>query len=102
MYSSNEFIFWLPSSLPFTTIYYPPIPSLFIAHGFPAIFPSVLKSAVPPSSSSSLLPQQLKIPESAQQLKTPEAASNQHSSKLFLVESLLPSAVEKKQTTPSP
>ncbi|VDK73508.1 unnamed protein product [Onchocerca ochengi] len=101
--------FWLPSPLPYTTIYYPPIPSLFIAHGFPAIFPTVLKSIEPPSSSlssstssSSSLYHRSKIPESSQQLKTPEAIPKQHSSKLFLVESLLPSIVEKKQTTPSP
>ncbi|EFO21059.1 OVOL1 protein [Loa loa] len=98
--------FWLPSPLPYTTIYCPPVPSLFIAQGFPAILPTVLKSAVPPSSSSSSssssLSQQMKIPESAQQLKSPEAIPKQRSSKLFLVESLLPSAVEKKQTTPSP
>ncbi|VBB32994.1 unnamed protein product [Acanthocheilonema viteae] len=98
--------FWLPSPLPYTAIYYPPIPSLFIAHGFPAILPTVLKSAVPPlsssTSSSSSLPQQLKISESAQQLKSSETVPKKRSSKLFLVESLLPSVAEKKKSTPSP
>ncbi|MCP9259004.1 putative transcription factor Ovo-like 1 [Dirofilaria immitis] len=75
--------FWLPSPLPYATIYYPPFPSLFIAHGFPAILPTVLKSAAPPSSS---LPQQLKIPESSQQLKTSETIPKQNSSKLFLLD----------------
>ncbi|VDN06232.1 unnamed protein product [Thelazia callipaeda] len=81
--------FWLPTPLPFTTIYYPPFPSLFIGN-FPTVFPTVTKAILPPS------------PPLSQQMKTSEISTKKRPSKLFLVESLLPSVAEKKQTTPSP
>uniref|UniRef100_A0A914S624 Ovule protein n=1 Tax=Parascaris equorum TaxID=6256 RepID=A0A914S624_PAREQ len=72
----------LPSTLPFP-ILYPPLPPLFIAPSIPAFLPSSLK------------PSHLISKVSAE-----TNTNNKRSSKMFLVESLLPSVTEKRTTPP--
>uniref|UniRef100_A0A0M3HW64 Protein ovo n=1 Tax=Ascaris lumbricoides TaxID=6252 RepID=A0A0M3HW64_ASCLU len=74
--------FWLPSTLPFP-ILYPPLPPLFIGPTIPAFLPSSLK------------PSHLVSKVSAE-----TNTNNKRSSKMFLVESLLPSVIEKRTTPP--
>ncbi|VDM47081.1 unnamed protein product [Toxocara canis] len=75
--------FWVPPPLPFT-ILYPPLPPLLIAPTAPSIFPTSLK------------PSQLPSRITAQPI-----TNSKRSSKMFLVESLLPSVAEKRTPPPS-
>ncbi|VDK56524.1 unnamed protein product [Anisakis simplex] len=78
--------FWVPQPLPFT-IFCPPMPSLLLSPNMPTIFPPFTKPSQSITSKDTVSPHQT----------TP---ATKRLSKMFLVESLLPSVAEKQATPP--